>query len=256
MTEISELLTEHRSIRRFKDRPVSESLFKTIVRAAQCASTSHHVQAYSLIRVDDPDTRKPIAVLAGPQPWVEQAPLFLVVCADLTRLIACGEKQAPNPSLGWTELFMVATIDAALFAQNLMTAAESRGLGGVYIGGIRNDPETVCDLLKIPDQACPVFGMCLGYPDDRPEIKPRLPIEAILKKETFDQLYPSDADVKDNGDLDRLMQKYDETMKTYYATRSKNMKDQIWTSLMAQFIQTDQRPHMKAFLEKKGFNHR
>jgi len=71
---------------------------------------------------------------------------------------------------GFTEQFIIATV-------------ESLGLGGVFICGIRNDPEKVCTLLKIPDHVYPVFGLCLGYPDEKPEQKPRLPVNVVLKED-------------------------------------------------------------------------
>lgn len=64
---------------------------------------------------------------------------------------------------GYTETFILATVDTALVAQNIMIGAESAGLGGVYIGGIRNNPQEVCELLTIPQHVYPVFGMCLSY---------------------------------------------------------------------------------------------
>jgi len=66
-----------------------------------------------------------------------------------------------------------------------MIAAESLGLGGVFIGGIRNDPQKVCELLAIPDQVYPVFGMYLGHPAAEPEQKPGLPVDVVLKEETY-----------------------------------------------------------------------
>lgn len=92
MNATIDLLSAHRSVRKFKDTPVDDTLLHTIVKAAQCAATSNHVQAYTIVRVQDKENRRQIANLAGPQLWVEQAPLFLVFCADLTRLeAACGQ---------------------------------------------------------------------------------------------------------------------------------------------------------------------
>ena len=86
MTPTIDLMRSHRSIRKFSDRPVDDETLAGIVAAAQCAATSHFIQACTVIRVRDPEKRAPIAQLAGPQPWVARAPVFLVFCADLTRL--------------------------------------------------------------------------------------------------------------------------------------------------------------------------
>jgi nitroreductase len=143
---------------------------------------------------------------------------------------------------GWAEQFVTATVDVALLAQNVLIAAESLGMGGVYIGGIRNDPQTVCDLLEIPDQAYPVFGMCLGWPAHDPPPKPRLPVEAVL----YDDRYPEAHDPA-------MLGEYDRTTNRYFLNRNSNLKDETWTRQMANLMGRVIRPHMKAFLERKGF---
>jgi nitroreductase len=121
-------------------------------------------------------------------------------------------------------------------------AAESLGMGGVYIGGIRNDPQTVCDLLAIPDQAYPVFGMCLGWPAHDPPSKPRLPVDAVL----FTDRYP-------NRHATKWLEDYDRTTNHYYRNRDSNLRDDTWTSQMANLMSRVIRPHMKVFLERRGF---
>ena len=248
MTEILDQLSAHTSIRKFSGRPIDDSTLETLVAAAQCAPTSHHVQAATIIQVTDPSNRAAIANLAGPQVWVEQAPVFLVFCADLTRLIRAAETHGETAEAGWAEQFIVATVDTALLAQNLMTATESLGMGGVFIGGIRNDPEQVAALLDIPDQAYPVFGMCLGYPDQDPPPKPRLPLPLVLRKDSFKGRGKEGA-----ASDDRMTREYDEAMARYYQNRGANLKTTTWTAQMARFMAEQTRPHMKSFLEKRGF---
>ena len=194
-----------------------------------------------MIRVTDKETRTQIAGLAGPQSWVEACPLFLVFCADLKRPEDACLFENKTMAAGYTEQFIVATVDVALAAQNTITAAESLGLGGVFIGGIRNDPEKVCQLLKIPDHVYPVFGMCLGYPDEKPEQKPRLPIDIILKEDSYQE---------NATDLKR----YNETCRDYYQNRSSGSRDDTWTGQIAGMVSKPARPHMKKFLKKKGFD--
>jgi len=141
---------------------------------------------------------------------------------------------------GFTEQFIIATVDVSLAAQNAMIAAESLGLGGVFIGGIRNDPEKVCQLLKIPDHVYPVFGMCLGYPDEKQEQKPRLPVNMVLKEDDYQE---------ENSDL----KKYNEICRDYYQNRSTSSREDTWTSQISVMMSKPARPHMKAFLEKRGF---
>jgi len=85
MNQVINLLKNHRSIRKFKPDPVSDEKVYAIIESAGWASTSNFIQAYTVIRVKNKETRKQIAELAGPQSWVETSPLFLVFCADLKR---------------------------------------------------------------------------------------------------------------------------------------------------------------------------
>jgi len=232
----------HRSIRKFQNKPITNEILETILSAAQCAATSNHVQAYTIIQIRKPTMRQTIAEICGHQAWIVQAPVFLVFCADLNRLQTACERYGKEMALGYAEQFIVATVDTALIGQNTLLAAESLGLGGVFIGAVRNDPQKICDLLEIPDQAYPVFGMCLGYPDDDPPVKPRLPLEAIFKQET----YSSD-------DRDTLLEAYDRTTRHYYRSRNSNLKDETWSHQMAAFMSKIIRPHMKEFLSQQGF---
>lgn len=241
-TCVLDLMKAHRSIRKFTDEPVDERTLREIIDAARCASTSHFIQSYVAIHVTDPAVRHRIATLAGPQPWVEKAPVFLVFCADYTRLESCCDLHGEKIEKGWAEQYLAGTVDVALFAQNVLLAAESLGFGGVFIGGIRNDPETVCSLLAIPGDAYPVFGMCLGRPAHDPSVKPRLPLEAVFRKDRFDA--PEQAS---------HLKAYDETTRRYFLNRDSNRKDETWTGQMAGFMKKVVRPHMKAFLQERGF---
>ena len=239
---VIELLKSHRSFRKFRDAPVDYALVRIIMETAQCAATSSQVQSYTVNRVTDQKVRRKIARLSGPQAWVEQAPVFLVFCADLTRLETACNLHAKKMAQGFAEQFVVATVDTALLAQNAMITAESLGLGGVFIGGIRNDPRKICDLLHIPEKAYPVFGMCLGYPGHAPPRKPRLPVEAIFKNDRYDR-----------KNEDGFLKAYDRITNTYYQTRDSHLKDRTWTGQIADFMSKKVRPHMKSFLQQQGF---
>ena len=124
-----------------------------------------------------------------------EAAEFLVMCADLRRVAHALHKTGGAPLEGHTEHFLSASIDVALMAQNVMVAAESVGLGAVFIGGIRNDPMMVSELLELPDLVYPEFGLCLGWPDQQPEVKPRMPLEMIMHEDRYhDERLADDVD--------------------------------------------------------------
>ncbi|WP_178019808.1 oxygen-insensitive NADPH nitroreductase [uncultured Paenibacillus sp.] len=244
MNETISRMMQHRSIRKYSDRPVGKELVEQIVSAGQMASSSSHVQAYSVIAVTDAARKAKLAELCGNQAYVAECPVFLVWCADLSRLKRAAERHLPSQSTyeGTTENFIVATIDAALAAQNAAVAAESLGLGIVYIGGIRNQSEQVASLLELPRLAYPVFGMCLGYPGQEPGLRPRLPLPAVLHWNGYDA-----------AGQDKQVAAYDEVMSKYLHERTGGAKDTPWSELMAEKLAQPARLHMRGFLAKRGF---
>ncbi len=242
MNPTIELLKKHRSIRKFNEEPVSESTLQQLIEAGQAAATSSFVQSVSVIRITNTETRTQLATVAGGQQYVETCAEFLVICADMKRNEQLSIKQGSTPKTGFTEHFLIAAIDAGLFAQNLVTAAESSGLGVCYIGALRNDPQTVSELLKLPDLVCPLFGLCIGYPAQDPEVKPRMPLSMILHQEHYD------AEINDH-----TLNDYDSIVRHYYATRTGGKKSQAWSEQMATFFGKESRPHMLEYLHHQGF---
>ncbi|RUR33594.1 oxygen-insensitive NADPH nitroreductase [Vreelandella nanhaiensis] len=240
MNDVIKLLKSHRSIRKFSDRPIPHELLVELIQAGQGAATSSHVQAYTVIHVKNPSNREQIAELAGGQSYIASCSDFLVFCADMKRPTEASERTGANVIRGMTEQLLVATVDTALMAQNVATAAESEGLGICYIGGIRNNPQAISDLLKLPEQVYPVFGMCLGYPEHEPEVKPRLPVEAILKEDYY----------SDDGEQ---VEAFDTTMQAYYQSRSSSNKNTDWSHNLTPLFDSKLRPHMREFLIERGF---
>lgn len=242
MNAVIELLNSHRSIRKFTDQPIPQDTLNTLIQAGQAAATSSFIQACTVIQVNDQDKRNQLVECSGGQTYVGQAPVFLVFCADMQRLkLACDMNDADINS-GFTEQFITATVDVGLFAQNVTVAAESLGLGICYIGGIRNQIARVSELLDLPELVYPVFGLCLGYPDQNPEVKPRLPVDVVLKQDSYN----------DNGNQETIAD-YDKSVREYYQTRTGGNKEMTWSEQMSGMLVKEARPHMLAFLKEKGF---
>ncbi|EFK2325831.1 oxygen-insensitive NADPH nitroreductase [Escherichia coli] len=163
MTPTIELICGHRSIRHFTDEPISEAQREAIINSARATSSSSFLQCSSIIRITDKALREELVTLTGGQKHVAQAAEFWVFCADFNRHLQI----CPDAQLGLAEQLLLGVVDTAMMAQNALIAAESLGLGGVYIGGLRNNIEAVTKLLKLPQHVLPLFGLCLGWPADR-----------------------------------------------------------------------------------------
>jgi nitroreductase len=243
MNPTIKILQSHRSIRKFTDQPIDARLLDDILSAGQSAATSSFIQATTVIRIGDSDKRNALVELTGGQKYVASCAEFFVLCADLHRnqqqVLELGER----PDYHWTEQFLAATVDVGLFAQNMVIAAQSAGLGVCYIGGIRNHPEQVSEMLKLPDLVYPVFGLCLGYPDQNPDKKPRLPLTAVVHQDSYNLSDSVKADIV----------KYDDAVKAYYIDRTQGQLEVSWSQQMAKQAAGQSRPFMRNFLENKGF---
>ena len=239
MNPTLELMSDHRTIRRFADAPLDDSDVESAVAAAQHSSSSSNIQAYSLLRVRDGAKRARLVELTGGQPQVAEAGGFFVVCGDQRRhaLVARRAGRPYEPNL---ETFLLAAIDASLFAQNLVLAFESLGYGICFIGGLRNRLPEADRLLELPEHVLPLYGLCVGAPAEEPGQRPRLSVDSVL----FDERYPADDEL-----LERL-DRYDAVMADYYAERGKPGYN--WTGAIARRFAQRRREDLKGLYESKG----
>ncbi|WP_249730095.1 MULTISPECIES: NADPH-dependent oxidoreductase [unclassified Chelatococcus] len=215
----------HRSVRAFLPRALPDGTLETLVAAAQSASSSSNLQTWSVVSVTDPARKSRLARLSANQNAIDEAPLLLVWLADLSRLQRIGDECGHAvDGLAYLEMVFVAIVDAALAAQNALVAAESLGLGGVYIGAMRNKPVEVAAELGLPPQAFAVFGLCVGYPDPARAsgVKPRLPPDVVLHREQY-------------GSAARnYVAEYDETLQSFQ--REQAMAQMPWSARVLQRV--------------------
>lgn len=242
MNQTINTMLMHSSVRSYSKEVISEEITTTLIKCAQAAASSHFVQAYSIIQISDLSIRKLIAELLDNPKHIIDAPLYFVFVADLSREYQITKRYDLEMGSLESEALLIATVDTALAAQNMMIAAESLGLGGVYTGVLRNYPEEISRILNLPDKTFALFGLCLGYPNKINEVKPRLPLEEILHINQYDSV----------KSIKNLVN-YDKEMEAYYLLRSSNNKTEKWTDQMAHYFSNTLRPHMNSFLCSKGF---
>jgi len=239
-------LAAHTSVRSFTADELPAADLERAVAAAQMASTSSHVQAYSVLRVTDAAERARLAELCGGQRQVAEAGAFLVVCGEVRRhRLAAG--RAGQPLARNLEAFLLAVIDASLFAQNLALALEALGYGICYIGGLRSDIEAVDDLLELPYDVFPLFGLCAGTPAELPDEhpakpvpRPRLPVHGVL----FEGRYP------DEPTTLAAMDEHDAVMEEHYAARGK--AGHTWTGGLVRRNSRPMREQLAGYYRTKG----
>lgn len=179
-------ILQHRSIRKYTDCDISEELLTRILEAGCRASTTGNMQVYSIVVNRSAGMKKQLAGCHFNQPMVERAPVVLTFCADFNRFdLWCKQNQA-DPGYDNFLSFFTAAIDALLVAQNVCIAAESEGLGICYLGTTTYLAGKIIEILKLPSGVVPVTTVTLGWPDELPPLADRLPLEAVVHHETYD----------------------------------------------------------------------
>ncbi|SER69786.1 NADPH-dependent oxidoreductase [Psychrobacillus sp. OK032] len=217
-------MMEHRSYRKYLDKEVTDENVETVVSASQAAPSWINGQHVTIVVVRDKERRKKLATLSGGQKHIEDAPVFLVFCADFHRInLACEIEEKVFESIQNIDTVIVGATDVGISLGNAINAAESMGLGTVPIGGIRRNPIEVIELLQLPKYVIPISGLCIGHPDGEPGLKPRLPKNAIMHNEVY------------NSDTSALIHQYNDTYSNYLNERTNGKDNSNWTQRMAEF---------------------
>lgn len=193
----------HRTIRKFKDQPLTEEQLTTLFEVARQTSSSEFLQQMTIIRVTDPQKRAAIRAVST-QPYRNE-------------LIRHHQGNLDDRRIEKTEMFLQAYEDTVLAVQNVLNAAESMGLGGVILGSIQNEPAKIIKTLHLPKHTFPTLGLQLGVPDQKPQLKPRLPLDKIVFENEYQDIDPTS--LKD----------YDQIVNTYYDLRDANRRIDTFT---------------------------
>jgi len=188
-------ILSRRSIRKFKRKQIHRELINQIVEAGQRAPTACGMQTYSFILITDEKLREEIYKLIGKQRCMAEAPVWILVCADMSRQMKLFKVLGIKTAMGPLGKFIPSIIDASIVAENMVIAAEAYGLGSVFIGSIWEALKKIADLFILPKEVMPVVLMCMGYPDEAPPLRPRWPLKAVLHENRYEM--PSEALMRD-----------------------------------------------------------
>lgn len=163
------LLVERASCRSFSDKKVSPDVLQLIFAAGVHAPTGGNLQPYSIIKIENDETKQKLAEM-GEQGIIGKAPVLLLFCIDWRRIERWAKLEvAPFTATSSFRHFWISFQDTIICAQNICTAADSLGLGSVYIGTILEFFTDIRDMFQLPKGIFPVVLLCLGYP----KVKPR-----------------------------------------------------------------------------------
>jgi len=219
------LLNQHRTIRKYTEQPIDNELLDTLLTTACRASNTGNMQAYSIVVTTNPDIKQQLAPAHFNQPMIKQAPVVLTFCADYNLFSKWCEQRKAEPGYDNFQSFMATAMDTLIAAQTFCVAAESVGLGICYLGTTTYNAQEIIEALKLPKLVVPVTTITVGYPADIPEQTDRLPLEAIVHRETYTDFTPADIDriyaEKENSDF----------YKQFVAENNKDTLAQVFTDI-------------------------
>jgi nitroreductase len=195
MTETSQLLNRHRSIRSYKPDPIDPALVEQVCGDAIAGgSSSGNLNSVSIVLTRDAERKRKLYELHFEQPMVLQAPLVVTFCADWFRTREWLRKRGARDNFNNLLGYHVAAFDAMIVAQNVCLGFQAHGLGICYMGTTLHSMAEIADFLDLPDTCVPVTTIVAGWPDEDPAKRDRLPLSAFLHDEKYQR--PSDAELE------------------------------------------------------------
>lgn len=218
-----DVLLNHRTIREFKSSPMPPQQLSILLDIAKRTATRMGLQSFSIIRIVNPELKAAIAEVCN-QEYVARVPELFIFIVDAYRNSRIAREQGITSDIERdSDRFFQGWTDAAIAAQNMVAAAELGGFGTVFFGSILNNVPKMIELLKLPELTFPVVGVGIGVPNQKPQLKPRMPREANV----FDDSYT----VFDS--YLELLEDYDEEMEQYYDMRDTNRRVDSFTKQVA-----------------------
>jgi nitroreductase/FMN reductase [NAD(P)H] len=243
-------MAEHRSHRKYSDRPVAPELLRLLLACALSAPSKSDLQQADVVHVADRAKIKAIADAIPDMPWIANAPVFLVFCGNNRRIRQIGEWRGKPFVNDHLDHFMNAAVDAGLVMMSFIRAAEAVGLGTCPISAVRNRSEEVSRMLGLPDQVFPVAGLCVGYPAEEGRITPRQSLEVTVHTDRYDE----------NGVKEKV-EAYDRRRDALLPYRRQRNPERFgkadfygWSEDKARQYCVPEREDFGAFIRSKGFS--
>ena len=219
MVDVIELMKAHVSVRKFTEEKIPEVTLREFIEAGRAAANWKNFQSYSIIVVSSVEQKQalydqhPIPALRA----ILGCSHFLVFIGDLNRAEKAVALNGGDFQPAGVESLLISSVDAALAAENVLLAAESAGFGGVIMGLLRDKSATISEVLGLPDYTYPLFGLALGRPAKVNSVKPRLPYEAVVFSEKYQE------------QSREVIEAYDQVQADYAGNRR---QDSTWSSRM------------------------
>ena len=244
-------LAGHRSHRAFTPEPVPPALLRTLLATAFSAPAKSDLQQSCVVQVSDHSIQARIAALIPSMPWIADAPVLLVFCGDNRRIRRICELRGTSFANDHLDSFMNAAVDAGLVMAGFIRAAQAAGLGCCPLSAVRNHAAEVSEMLGLPDYVFPVAGMVAGYPARERKVTPRLPLDAFVHDDRYD-----------DGAFEEWVASYDARRHAVLALNPDRQRDPGrfghaefygWSEDKARQVAVSEREGFGAFIRSKRF---
>lgn len=245
MSKILSTILNHKSIRKFKEKEVSEKIINNCMQAISRTPTAMGLQQYSVIRVVSEGKKNALAEISG-QDYIAKMPEIFFFMVDFYRNDRILAEKRGTIGAYSLDMFLKAYQDSILAAQTLNITVEAQGLGGVFLASILKDMRALIELFELPKYCFPTLAYGFGHPDEKPSLKPRLPQDILISADTYN--------IKSSY-LDEL-EEFDIEMSKYYDFRDKSKALPPFTLQVANAIPflSSQRQEAFEILKEQGFN--
>lgn len=237
-------LLERRCVRHYEERNIDEADLGFIREAVRNTPTSYNGQQYSIIEITDQGIKDELAAISGMRQLAE-APVVFMFLVDYHKITVAARAKGLDmpPFYDTADGLVVGVIDASLAMMSAIVAAESRGLGTCPVGYVRTvDPDAICKLLKLPVEVFPVCALAMGHPANKPELKPKEPLDLLFFKNVYGV----------EGMSGKLME-YDREIVRYHETRSSHASSQDWIGKILSYYVDRASNNVLGALRKQGF---
>lgn len=181
-----ELLLKHRSVRKYLNKDIDDSMLNLILECGIRGSNTGNMQLYSLVVTRSSAKKELLAPLHFNQAMVRTAPVVLTICYDFNRFYKWLELNGTQTDFSNLLWLLTGVTDATILSQNICVSAENFGLGICYLGTVLYNSSEISQVLKLPRGVLPVITLTIGYPEDIPDLVDRLPLEAVVHQEEYE----------------------------------------------------------------------
>jgi len=172
--EVFEAIERRRSVRAFTSEEVSEEEVNKLIEAARWAPSAGNIQPWEFVIVTNAEIKRRLSDAALHQTFIEEAPVVIVVCANVARSSWGYGSRGAN---------LYCLQDTAAATENMLLAATALGLATCWVGAFHEDE--VAKVINTPREVRPVAIVPVGHAAEKPGVRPRRSLREIVHHETF-----------------------------------------------------------------------